>query len=456
MESSTRPPSPPPGRAAPAAPTSSAGFTLAEALVGLTLALIVTAAFLTLFRQGGDTLRLQPELAWMRHDAGHALDRIAADLARAGSGLPPEIPVFNDLGAAGDHDPDGLDFLAAPADAPEVGFEPVTAFDGAEATLSVSDSRLDPEAEPWVVVFNDDMFMPRWVFGQVSAATSGSGGIVGEAVGSFPGTSAEGASGARVRIAPLDTPWHHRFHAGDGGSFEPGQGGLMGSALQALLGGVVDSVFPGADSGMLAGLTEELVEAVVDTVRAKKGKGTPGEADDAGDEADEDDGYGLFGLSQPGVTPVNRIRYWLREPDPDGRRVLLRQVDTAPPQPVGFLDDLQVRYFTGDSVQNARTDPPAYVGDMASASTLSAHVVRAVEVTVRVRSTPGRFQAFAGEGGSADSLSRSFTRRVGLRVAAAGADRRLWEESMQRQAVLTDVPRIGPLRYLDAILGVLQ
>ncbi len=440
-------------------PSTAAGFTLTEALVALSLSLTLSAAFLMLFRQGGRTLRLEPELAVLRHDAGQALDRIAADLARAGSGIPPEIPVFNDLGPAGNGDVDGLDFLTAPARMAGIGFEPVVAFDGTEATLALPASRLDPESRPWAVVFNDDKFMPRWVFGQVLAVGGGGGGLLSGAVASARDALGEESApaGATVRIRPMETGWHRRFHAGDGASFSPGQGGLVGKSLQALLGGFVESVFPAAANPAVAALTSKLVEAVVSGVRARRGRaGTGVRAASADEEEEDEEGYGMFGLGQPGLTPVSRIRYELRAPNGDGDRVLMRQVDAEPPQPVAFLEDFQVRYFTGDDAGIARDDPPGFVGDMRRASTLSAHLVRAVEVTVRVRSTAGRFAALPGEGGGDGALSRTYTRRVGIRATAAGVDRRFWEEAMQQKAVLADVPRIGPLRFLSVILDALE
>ena len=467
-----RPPAPTGGRSRAASPSAvsrhehppdgarraEAGFTLVEAVVALAITLVVTAGFLALFRHGGGALRLEPELAAMRQDARGALDRIARDLVRAGSGLPPEVPVFSDLGPAGDGGagPDGLDFLAAPSRLAEAVFEPVVEFDGSRITLAVPSTGLDARAQPLVTVYNDDKFMPRWVVGEVvSVRSQGSGSLPGvlrtarDQAGDDPSPG-----GASVRIRAMESDWHRRFHAGDGGSFSPGQGGLIGSSLQTLLGGFVDSVLPGVPPVVTSAVTEKLTAAVVDMIRAKKGK-KAGKAPAGPPAADEDldDGSGLFGLGQPGLVPVSRIRYRVGEADDSGQRVLLRQLDEQAPQPIAFVDDFQVRYFTGDDTASVADDPPGYVGDMSPAALLSRHVVRAVEVTIRMRSTLGRFTANGAVDGR---LSRSYTRRVGLRVAAAGADRRLWEAAMQQRAVLSDVPRVGPLRFLGPILDVLR
>lgn len=470
-------PASPPARPRGASPPdrslgASTGFTLVEAMVALAITIAVTACFLLLFRHGGGALRLEPELAAIRQDARGALDRIARDLVRAGSGLPPEIPVFADLGPAGDGGgrPDGLDFLAAPARLGEVVFEPVAEFDGTRVTLGVPGTGLDPRTRPLAAVFNDDKFMPRWVVGEVVSVRSEGSGALSDLLrkGREKAGDEPASGGASVQLRALPGDWHRRFHAGDGGTFSPGQGGLIGRSLQALLGGFVESALPGVPPVMKSAVTEKLTSAVVDIIRARKGKkakgkksgkttggGAPGSSL-PGDDEDLDDGSGLFGLGQPGLVPVARIRYRVGEPDEDGQRLLLRQVDDEAPQPVAFVEDFQVRYFTGDDAASGSDDPPGYVGDMSGAGALSRHVVRAVEVTVRMRSTVGRYAANPGDEAGKGRLSRSFTRRVGLRVAAAGADRRLWEEAMQQKAVLAEVPRVGPLRFLGPILDVLR
>jgi len=141
--------------------------------VALGLTLMVAGSFGLLFRQARLTLELQPELATLRQDGRAVLDRIAVDLARAGGGLPAEIPVFTDLDRAGDRNPDGLDFLTAPERLAEASFEPVVAFDGVEVRLGHPGARLDRGAgaagRRFVVVFNDDEMTPRWAFGEVAS-----------------------------------------------------------------------------------------------------------------------------------------------------------------------------------------------------------------------------------------------------------------------------------------------
>ena len=446
---------------------AAAGFTITEAVVALGLTLMVAGSFGLLFRQARLTLELQPELATLRQDGRAILDRIAADLARAGGGLPPEIPVFTDLDRAGDRNPDGLDFLTAPERLAEASFEPVVAFDGAEVRLGHPGSRLDrgsgEAGRRFVVVFNDDEMTPRWAFGEVvsvraagGAGTSRLAGALGAAGDRFlegaPGE--ENPDGAAVRIAPRENPWHRHFRASvDGDTFEPGSGGgLLERALQSVLGGAIEAAVPGIGGGALASLTEQVVGAMLERVARERGVplGTPV-------EVRQGEGTGLFGLGQPGLVPVTRIRYWVRDAAPDAadrRRVLMRRKDEQAPQPVGYVEDLQVRYVTGQSADVLRDAPPRFVGDMASAARLRDHVVRAVDVAIRVRAAESRAgRAFADGGAGAPEegdggLSRAYRRRVGLRVAAAGVERRAWEELMQLNSLPTEIPRIGPLRFL--------
>ena len=446
---------------------ASGGFTITEAVVALGLTLMVAGSFGLLFRQARLALELQPELATLRQDGRAILDRIAADLARAGGGLPVEIPVFTDLERAGDRNPDGLDFLAAPARLAEASFEPVVAFDGVEVRLGEARSRLDrgsgDRGRRFVVVFNDDEMTPRWAFGEVvsvrAAGAAGTSGFAG-ALGAAGNQLAEGVpgeerpAGATVRIAPRESPWHRHFRPSvDADTFEPGSGGgLLERALQSVLGGAIEAAVPGIGGGALASLTEQVVGAMLERWARERGVpvGTPV-------EVRQGEGTGLFGLGQPGLVPVTRIRYWVRDAAPDAvdpRRVLMRRVDDEPPQPVGYVEDLQVRYVTGQNADVLLDTPPRFAGDMASAARLRDHIVRAVDVAVRVRAAESRVgRVFAGSGRASPEdgdghLSRVYRRRVGLRVAAAGVERRAWEELMQLNSLPTEIPRIGPLRFL--------
>ena len=431
---------------------AAAGFTITEAVVALGLTLMVAGSFGLLFRQARMTLELQPELAILRQDGHAILDRIAADLTRAGGGLPVEVPVFTDLDRAGDRNPDGLDFLTAPARLAEASFEPVVAFDGVEVRLGRPRSRLDrgpgDRGRRFVVVFNDDEMTPRWAFGEVVSVRAAGNQFIEGALG-----EANPAGGA-VRIAPRENAWHRHFRPSvDGDTFEPGSGGgLLERALESVLGGAIEAAVPGIGGGALASLTEAVVGAMLERWARERGVpvGTPV-------EVREGEGTGLFGLGQPGLVPVSRIRYWVRDAAPnavDPRRVLMRRVDEEPPQPVGYVEDLQVRYVTGQNADVLLDAPPRFAGDMASAARLRDHVVRAVDVAVRVRTAESRVgRAFAGSGAASPEdgdgrLSRVYRRRVGLRVAAAGVERRAWEELMQLNSLPTEIPRIGPLRFL--------
>ena len=447
----------PPRAASPLAVSGERGFTLAEVVVALGLTLVLSGIFLALFRVAHNAFRLEPELAAMRLDARAALDRITADLLRAGSGLPVEIPVFSDLGRAGNRNPDGLDFLAAPERLAAVGFEPVTGFDGREVTLAVPDSRFasggGSSSGSWAVVFNDDEMLPRWAFGRVEG-TSGGGGL-GISLSGTPALT--GGGEARVRLAPRNNSWHFHFNAAlDGDTFSPGGGGgLVERGLESVLGGVISSVLPGAAPPLLTQVTTQVVGSVLEAMARRARSKAPGI--DPGTEEEDGDGFGLFGLGQPGLVPVSRIRYWVAPPgagSADSRRVLMRRVNETPPQPVGFVEDLQVRYLTGEDAEVIRDDPPPFIGDMKTAADLGRHIVRGVEVAVRVRSVERRLAASPGRGVSAggaddeDFLTRTYRRRVGFRVSAAGVDRRRWEERMQLKALPTEIPRIGPLRFI--------
>jgi len=420
--------------------------------VALGLTLMVAGSFGLLFRQARLTLELQPELATLRQDGRAVLDRIAVDLARAGGGLPAEIPVFTDLDRAGDRNPDGLDFLTAPERLAEASFEPVVAFDGVEVRLGHPGARLDRGAgaagRRFVVVFNDDEMTPRWAFGEVASVRAAGNRFLEGAVGE------ENPAGAAVRIAPRENPWHWHFRPSvDGDTFEPGSGGgLLERALQSVLGGAIEAAVPGIGGGALASLTEQVVGAMLERLARERGVplGTPV-------EVREGQGTGLFGLGQPGLVPVTRIRYWVRNAVPDAadrRRVLMRRVDEEAPQPVGYVEDLQVRYVTGQRADVLLDAPPRFVGDMASAARLRDHVVRAVDVAIQVREAESRAGRAFAEGGAAPpeegdgGLTRVYRRRVGLRVAAAGVERRAWEELMQLNSLPTEIPRIGPLRFL--------
>lgn len=435
----------------------SPGFTITEAVVALGLTLMVAASFGMVFRQVRRSLDLQPELAALRLDGRQILDRIAADLLRAGGGLPAEIPVFTTLGRAGDRNPDGLDFLTLPERLAEATFEPVVGFDGREVRLGQANSRLDRGASDpgrrFVVVFNDDEMTPRWAFGEVvsvrgTGAGAGSGVLATiRAAGAQVAEVAPGGAGlagAVVRISPRDNPWHWHFRAGvDADTFEPGSGGgLLERGLQSVLGGAIDAAVPGLGRSAVAGLAEQVASAMLENLLRKGGVevGTPD-----GEEGGE--GYGLFGLGQPGLVPVTRIRYWLRDatPDaPDRRRVLMRRADEDPPTPVGYVEDLQVRYVTGQNADVLLDTPPRFAGDLTSAARLRNHIVRAVDVSVQVRTVGSSGTGGASTGG----LVRTYRRRVGLRVASAGVERRAWEERMQLNSLPTEIPRIGPFRFL--------
>ena len=425
--------------------TQAAGFTITEAVFALGLTLMVSAGFLLLFQQGRNSLNLQPELSSMRQDGRAALDRIAADLLRAGSGLPVEVPIFTDLDRAGNGDPDGLDFLAAPERLAEATFEAVVGFDGARATLGQPRSRLAGDGEnPFVVVFNDDEMTPRWVFGRVVSIRDGTNGLM-----HLLSEEAHPA-GAEVRVAPLDNRWHHHFHGSvDADTFSPGSGGgLIERGLQSVLGGVIEAALPALGSAELTGLTEQVVGKMIEELAARAGTPAP-----TGEDGEDIEDFGLFGLGQPGLVPVSRIRYWVRAPSADaadGRGVLMRRVDEGAAQPVGFVEDLQVRYVTGANGDVLLDTPPGFIGDMRTAARLADHIVRAVDISVRVRSLETRFAAAPG-GGAGDPdlfLTRTYRRRIGLRVPAAGVERRAWEEIMQTRALPTEIPKIGPLRYL--------
>jgi len=357
-------------------------------VVALGLTLMVAGSFGLLFRQARMILDLQPELATLRQDGGAILDRIAADLARAGGGLPAEIPVFTDLDLAGDRNPDGLDFLTAPERLAEASFEPVVAFDGVEVRLGHPGSRLDGGSgagrRRFAVVFNDDEMTPRWAFGEVISVLTPGNRFVEGALGE------EHPAGAAVRIAPRESPWHWHFRPGvDGDTFEPGSGGgLLERALESVLGGAIEAAVPGIGGGALASLTEQVAGAMLERLARERGVplGTPV-------EVRQGEGTGLFGLGQPGLVPVTRIRYWVRDGAPDAadpRRVLMRRMDEEAPQPVGYVEDLQVRYVTGQDADVLLDAPPRFVGDMASAARLRDHIVRAVEVAVRVRAAEDR------------------------------------------------------------------
>ncbi len=124
----------------------------------------------------------------------------------------------------------------------------------------------------------------------------------------------------------------------------------------------------------------------------------------------------------------------------------MRRVDEGQPQPVGFADDLQIRYVTGRDADRLLDDPPTFLGDMQTAAALGDHIVRAVEVEIRAASSAAAWRTPDGDG--AAPRTTIVRRRVGLRIAAAGVGRRAWEESMQRNALPTEIPRIGPLRFI--------
>ena len=311
-----------PGRRLRQGDAGSRGFTITEAVVALGLTLMVGASFAMLFRQARLSFDLQPELAAMRQDGSAVLDRIGADLVRAGSGLPAEIPVFADLDRAGDQNPDGLDFLTAPERFADASFEPVVGFDGVEVTLGQSESRLDrgggASDRSFALVFNDDEMTPRWAFGRVVSVRSGpSAGSLGgllRAAGSRIAETPDGAvppAGAAVRIAPLEDVWHWHFRPSvDADTFQPGSGGgLLERGLQSVLGGVIEAVVPDIGRGAVASLTEQVVETMLQQLLEKRG--IPVETPGGGEESE---GYGLFGLGQPGLVPVTRIRYWVRTP----------------------------------------------------------------------------------------------------------------------------------------------
>ena len=292
-----------------------------------------------------------------------------------------EIPVFADLDRAGNQNPDGLDFLTAPERSAEASFEPVVGFDGIDVKLEHPESRLDGGGgnsnRPFVVVFNDDEMTPRWAFGSVASVRgAGSGGAAG-LVGALRAAGAQiaetppgegGPAGATVRIAPLEDPWHWHFRPSvDADTFEPGSGGgLLERALQSVLGGAIEAAVPGIGRGAVASLTEQVVGTMLQQLLKERGVpvGKPG-------DGEESAGYGLFGLGQPGLVPVTRIRYWVRAPAAnaaDRRRVLMRRVDADAPQPVGFVEDLQVRYVTGQNGDVLLDAPPRFAGDMTSAA----------------------------------------------------------------------------------------
>ena len=264
-----------------------------------------------------------------------------------------------------------------------------------------------------------------------------------------------------VRIAPATDPWRRHFRPSvDQDTFEPGSGGgLLERGLQSLLGGVIEAAVPGIGGGALATLTGQVVGAMLESLVTNRGgsvgsvlKDGVGQVVGEGLVGGETEASGLFGLGQPGLVRVERIRYWVAPRD-NQRPVLMRRVDERPAQPVAFVEDLEIRYVTGEEGDVLLDNPPPFVGDMVSAARLGDHIVRSVDVSVRVRSlgtglAASRDRRGGGAGVSDGFVTRTYRRRIALRVATAGVDRRAWEELMQLNSLPTEIPRIGPLRYL--------
>ena len=133
------------------------------------------------------------------------------------------------------------------------------------------------------------------------------------------------------------------------------------------------------------------------------------------------------------LTRVSIVRYFTQPDDPTKYQgppplLLMRDLNFQGPQPVGYLEDFQIRYTIGNTAPFDQDDPPDPVADLGFGTPLTAeNMLSGVRISVTARSvTAGMEGASEGAAGTDDDFIRkTFSTKVNPRNISAGLDNRV-------------------------------
>ena len=133
----------------------------------------------------------------------------------------------------------------------------------------------------------------------------------------------------------------------------------------------------------------------------------------------------------PRLTRISVVRYFTQLDNPADYngpppQLVMRSVDFAPAQPVGYLEDFQIAYTIGITVPVDQDNPPDPVQDLGAGVVLTAeNMLSGVRVTVTARSITAGLEG-ASEGASAgredDFIRKTFSTNVNPRNLSAGIE----------------------------------
>ena len=134
------------------------------------------------------------------------------------------------------------------------------------------------------------------------------------------------------------------------------------------------------------------------------------------------------------ITRVSVVRYFTQLDDPTKYNgppphLLMRDLDFQGPQPVGYLDDFQIRYTIGVTAPVDQDTPPDPIADLGFGTPITAdNMLAGVRISVTARSVTAGMEG-ASEGASAgmedDFIRKTFSTNVNPRNISSGLDARV-------------------------------
>ena len=139
---------------------------------------------------------------------------------------------------------------------------------------------------------------------------------------------------------------------------------------------------------------------------------------------------GGFG-GTPKLTRISVVRYFTQLDDPAAYsgpppQLVMRSVDFAPAQPVGYLENFQIAYTIGIAAPVDQDDPPDPIQDLGAGVVLTAeNMLSGVRITVTARSISAGLEG-ASEGADAgradDFIRKTFSTNVNPRNLSAALE----------------------------------
>ncbi|TDI45206.1 MAG: prepilin-type N-terminal cleavage/methylation domain-containing protein [Acidobacteria bacterium] len=137
------------------------------------------------------------------------------------------------------------------------------------------------------------------------------------------------------------------------------------------------------------------------------------------------------GTTRPKLTRVSVVRYFTQLDNPADYvgpppQLVMRSVDFAPAQPVGYLEDFQIAYTIGVTAPFDQDNPPDPIQDLVAGTLLTAeNMLSVVRITVTARSITAGLEG-ASEGASAgredDFIRKTFSTNVNPRNLSAALE----------------------------------